>query len=35
VSGHRYVAKLWPLDVPADQAAAQARSPASALPAIM
>ena len=35
VNGHRYVAKLWPLDVPADQAAAQARSPASALPAIM
>jgi 3-oxoacyl-[acyl-carrier protein] reductase len=34
-NGHRYVAKLWPQDLPADQAAARARSPATELPAIM
>jgi hypothetical protein len=29
------VAKLWPQDLPVDQAAARARSPATELPAIM
>ena len=35
VNGQRFVAKLWPQDLPADQAAARARSPANDLPAIM
>jgi 3-oxoacyl-[acyl-carrier protein] reductase len=35
VNGQRFVAKLWPQDLPADQAAARARSPATELPAIM
>jgi 3-oxoacyl-[acyl-carrier protein] reductase len=35
VNGQRFVAKLWPQDLPADQAAARARSPATDLPAIM
>jgi 3-oxoacyl-[acyl-carrier protein] reductase len=35
VNGQRFVAKLWPQDLPVDQAAARARSPATDLPAIM
>jgi 3-oxoacyl-[acyl-carrier protein] reductase len=35
VNGQRFVAKLWPQDLPVDQAAARARSPATELPAIM
>ena len=35
VNGQRFVAKLWPQDLPADQAAARARSPPNDLPAIM
>ena len=35
VNGQRFVARLWPQDLPADEAAARARSPSSALPTIM
>ena len=35
VSGHRFVARLWPEGQTGDQAAALARSPAHELPAIM
>lgn len=35
VTGRRYVARLWPADLPADQAAAQAQSAPHELPAIM
>ena len=35
INGHRYVARLWPLEQPPDQAAARARSPGNDLPAIM